>query len=206
MSLPDLLALIGPEITHVTPAANLPTIRLHGLLRAQTLAALAEEEPSAIRLRPAPRDLRLGPGLRARLTTQAPLLAGAGAAFLDAGLTLDAWAARLDGRVFFWPAGRGESFAESHGAPVATIRVRTEALWRLHGPRLWLSPINTGNAARRPAPRGDWIWVPAAEAARFPEMRRARGLVRGADRVAEVSLTADLSPAALAMVLAAPLP
>lgn len=206
MSLEAFLRLVGPELRHVTRVDNLPAIRAMGLLRPVTMADVAEVPPESLRMRPASREVRLDSSLKARLTTQAPLLAGQGQDFLDDGLKLSDWAARLDSRVFLWPEGRGEAFRASLGVPTATIRISAEKLYGLHGPRIDLSPINTGNATRKPARRGDWIFVPATEAESFPGLRKARGLVQGADKVVEVSLRADLSAASLSFVLAAPLP
>jgi hypothetical protein len=206
MSLEAFLRLVGPELRHVTRLDNMPAIRAMGLLRPVTMADVAEVPPESLRLRPSMQEVRLDSSLKARLTTQAPLLAGQGQDFLDGGLKLSDWAARLDSRVFLWPEGRGEAFRASLGVPTVTIRISAEKLYGLHGPRIDLSPINTGNATRKPAKRGDWIFVPATEADRFPGARQSRGLVQGPDRVVEVSLRADLSAASLSFVLAAPLP
>ncbi|MFN3971009.1 MAG: DUF7002 family protein [Gemmobacter sp.] len=206
MSLAAFLQLVGPELRHITRADNLPGIRALGILRPAKLGEIAEVSPAVFRLRPASHEVRLDGMLRARLTSQAQLLAGQGQDFLDDGLTLADWSDRLDARVFFWPEGRGEGFRASLGVPTATIRISSEKLYGLHGPRIDLSPLHTGKATGQPARRGDWAFVPAADSEIFPGIRKARGLVQGADRVVEVSLRADLTAASLSFVLAAPLP
>lgn len=204
MSEADFLALTGPVLWHLTPAANLPGIRVHGLLSPASLMALAEEDPAPLRLRPAPVRLRIGRE-RALLGDRAKLLEGAGAEFLD-GHTLESWAAQLDRRVFFWPDPRSEGLAADRLADQVAIAVDAARLFRVLGAMVDLAPINTGAAVIRPVRRGDWIYTPAAEAARLPRARVERGLVKTPDQAVEVSLRGDLTPPRLAMVLAAPLP
>jgi len=86
------------------------------------------------------------------------------------------------------------------------IAIDAARLYRAFSAEIDLAPINTGSALIRPAPRGDWIYVPATEAARFATARIERGLVKAPDRVVEVSLRGDLTLPRLSLVLAAPLP
>lgn len=205
MSEGAFLALTGPVLWHLTPAANLPCIRSHGILRPVTLCDLADEDPAVLRLRAAPVVLRIGRE-RARIGDQRALLAGQGHAFLD-GHSLESWGAQLDRRLFLWPgAERGEGEAPPPADGMVAVAVDAARLYRAFGAEIDLAPINTASALIRPAPRGDWIYVPAARADGFATARMARGLVKTPDRVVEVSLRGDLTLPRLSLVLAAPLP
>ena len=201
----SFLKLAGAELWHITPAENLPSIRTLGLLRPISMAALAEVNPRELRLRADSVKLNLD-GPRARLPNQQALLAGQGIDFLDPGMTLDQWAQVLEKRIFLWPAGQGKTFKESLGVPAATIRLKSETLLRMYGPNMDLSPIVSGMARLNPARRGEWMYVPASDAEKFPKNRQRLGIVKGDDTVAEVSLRTDLSSASLSWALAAPLP
>ncbi|MFN3644197.1 MAG: DUF7002 family protein [Gemmobacter sp.] len=181
---------VGGRLVHVTAAANLPRIRAEGLHPAADLARAAGIDPAAIRLRAAPVAL---PG--ALLNHQRPLRMGRRADFLDPGLTLDAWAALLDARVFLWPARRGAAFAASlRDRGAVALSLDPVRLFAALAPCLWLSPINSGDASRRPARRGPWLWLPAARLDDFPANRMRRALARRPDRVAEVSVTGHIAP------------
>jgi hypothetical protein len=201
----SFLKLAGPELWHITPVDNLPSIQKLGLLRPIKMAELAEVDPKELRLRADPVKLNLD-GPRARLPAQTALLAGQGLDFLDPGVTMDQWARVLEQRVFLWPAGQGKTFKESLGVPAATIRLKSETLLRMYGPNMDLSPIVSGNARLNPARRGEWMYVPASDAEKFPKNRQRLGIVKGDDTVAEVCLRTDLTAASLSWALAAPLP
>ena len=205
MSDADFLRLAGPELWHITPAENLPAIRTLGLLRPTSMAKLAEVDPKTLRLRAEPVRLNMD-GPRARLHAQHMLLAVTEKDFLEKGVTLADWAMVLEQRIFLWPAGQGQAFRESLGMPAATIRLKTETLFRLYGPFIDLAPISSGNVPASGDKRGDWMFVPAAQAHKFPTNRKDLGKSKKEDVVAEVSLRTDLSPASLSWALAAPLP
>ena len=198
MSRETFLALTGPQLVHVTAARNAPGLAALGLCRPATLARLAGRDPGGIALRRDPVTLHTPAGV-AVLNHQRPLLAGREQAFLD-GTDLAGWAAQLDGRVFFWPGRARTAFDASIGArePTLTLRIDAGGLFDAFADRLDLSPINSGSATRRPVRRGDWLYVPATEADRFADNRRLRGAVKGRDRLAEVSLRADIPPEWLA--------
>ncbi len=203
MSEEAFLALTGPVLWHLTPRFNLPGIAKHGILRAATLCALAEEEPEVLRLRADPVTLRIERE-RARVSHQRALLAGEGRDFLD-GHTLASWGAQLDRRVFLWP---GSELEGASGAEPGMVAIALDAarLYRAFAAEIDLAPINTASALIKPAMRGNWIYVPATEAARFPTARMARGAVKAPDRLVEVSLRGDLTLPRLSLVLAGPLP
>ena len=181
---------VGGRLIHVTAAANLPRIRAEGLRPAADLAAAAGTDPATIALRAAPVAL---PG--ALLNHQRPLAMGRGKPFLDPPLTLVDWAALLDARVFLWPARRGAAFAASLAdRDAAALTLDPARIFAALGDRLWLSPINSGDASRRPARRGPWLWVPAADHPTFAANRMRRGLAARPDRVAEVSVTGHIPP------------
>lgn len=194
----DFVALVGPVLHHVTAQANLPGITAQGILPAASLASQAGIRPDQITLR---RDRsRVG---QATLNHQRPLRAGASRAqdFLD-GHTLQSWAKQLDERVFFWPSTRGAAFTDSLDLPTAVLTLDARRFFDAFHDRIDLSPINTGSATRRPAPRGDWIYVPATDSAKaFRNNRRDRGHVKSTDSVTEVSVRGAVTAPALQGVL-----
>lgn len=202
MSEEAFLALTGPVLWHLTPRFNLPGILRHGILRAAKLCEMAEEDPAVLRLREAPVTLRLERE-RARISDQRALLAAEGRDFLD-GHTLASWGAQLDRRVFLWPGAEVEGAVPE--GDVVRIAVDAARLYRAFAAEIDLAPINTASALIRPSARGDWVYVPATAAERFPTARMERGLVKTQDRVVEVSLRGDLTLPRLSLVLAAPLP
>lgn len=189
--------LVGGTLRHVTLKTNLPGIRQNGLLRASTLIEAAQE----VSRPPCPRSEAYTfdfAGLSVTLNHQKPLLAGRKrvADFLD-GHCLESWAIGLDHRLFFWPGGRGADFFSSltDRGTVIALECDATAFFDLYAALLDLAPINTGSAMRSTSKRGDWIYVPVtASIDEFRKNRRARGLVKGRDRVVEVSLRCDISP------------
>lgn len=205
MSEAAFLALTGPVLWHVTPRVNLAGILRYGILRPVRLCEIADEDPAVLRLRSDPMVLRLERE-RARLSDRKALMSADPAAFLD-GHTLESWGAQMDRRLFLWPGNeRGEDGDPSADGDAVAIGVDAARLYRAFGHEIDLAPINTGAVLIKPALRGDWIYVPATEAGRFPQMRVKRGLVKRPDRVVEVSLRGDLTLPRLSLVLAQPLP
>ncbi|MDJ0822087.1 MAG: hypothetical protein QNJ09_09820 [Paracoccaceae bacterium] len=187
---------LGPRLAHVTAATNLPGIERHGLLPAAQLAQKAGGD-HGIALRDHRLHLR-GADVDARLNHQKPILRGLKAAnrIVD-GHDAESWAEQLDQRVFFWPETRGNRFRASIARDVAlhVLWFDTVALIERHSARLYLSPINSGNFTQggAHARRGDWLYVPLqAGMDAFRQNRRARGLVKSKDSVAEISLLGAL--------------
>lgn len=189
--------LVGGELRHVTLRTNLPGIRQNGLLRASTLIEKATDLNSL----PCPRSEAFTfkvAGTPATLNHQKPLLAGRAQVtdFLN-GHCLETWSQKLDQRLFFWPSDRGSDFASSltDRGQISILKCGAGALFDLYAPWLDLAPINTGSATRRPARRGDWIYVPvSASVNQFRENRLVKKLVTGRDSVIEVSLRCDIPP------------
>ncbi|MEM6941058.1 MAG: hypothetical protein AAF943_07095 [Pseudomonadota bacterium] len=194
-------SLVGGALFHITATGNAEGIARHGLRPAAVSARAVGVNPAAIALR-ADRRVITGSSGQTVLNHQRPLRMGARAHFLD-GHTLVSWARQLDERVFFWPAGRGKNFAASMPKDVVTYRLDAGRFYAVLCDQIDLSPINSGNAARRPARRGDWLYVPArAGVEAFRENRRQRGLKKGRDAVAEVSVRAAIPAAQLEPLLA----
>jgi hypothetical protein len=192
----DFTSLVGGEVIHITQPCNAEGIASTGLMSAADLARRAGLASGDIALR-RDRQVLSGPGWNAQLNHQNPLRMGMSADFLD-GHTLHSWAAQLDERVFFWPARKGAAFARSLGAEACVFRLEATGFFDMFADALFLCPINSGNATRRPARRGDWIYVPAtAGVSAFRENRRKRGLVQGPDSVVELSLICPLPADAL---------
>ncbi|MEO0612833.1 MAG: hypothetical protein AAFY83_05935 [Pseudomonadota bacterium] len=200
MNAEDFKALVGTHLLHITLAENRPGIEHQGLLRPASLARLAGRNPDDLLLRKNPVKLS-GEIMTATLNHQRPLRAGAqrDGDFLD-NHDLRSWAAQLDERVFLWPQREGKAFQNSlkdRGAH-HVFSLDAERLFETFFHAMDIAPINTGNATRHPAKRGDWIYTPvSASAETFRNKRRTRGLIRGKDRVVEVSIRADIPVAAL---------
>ncbi|MEM6325004.1 MAG: hypothetical protein AAF748_15050 [Pseudomonadota bacterium] len=185
-------AHVGPVLIHRTRAENRAAIAALGLMPAAQLAQRAGMAPEALVLRPERMRLQIG-AHRALLTHQRPLLAGRGD-FLDAH-TPKSWALQLDRRLFFWPTRRGAAFGASLDGAVVTLPLDARRFFAAFAPDIDLSPINSGNATRRPARRGDWLYVPVSAGwDAFAENRRARGLVASRDRIGEVSIRRAIPP------------
>ena len=198
----EFVGLIGERLLHVTLTENLPGINAYGLLRPSSLVRMAGVEHGELTLREDRMQLKLDKHT-ARLNNQVALRMGSNsaAAFLD-GHSMESWSTQLDARIFFWPEREGAAFAESHGDhPTSTVSIDARRFFQHLAAHADLAPINTGAARRKPARRGDWIYVPAtASTEEFRMNRVRRGLKKTADTVSEVSVRADI-PAKLLMAM-----
>jgi hypothetical protein len=148
---------------HWADPVNLPSIRQHGLLsteRLTTLAGLSGAERADMLSRYRPKQVELPNGVIIRDQTPMPpaLLAKA----LSPGVSPCDWYRLLNGFVFLWGSfERAErhrvAFARS---PQVLLVFDAALLLRELGDRILLSPINSGNARRRPAPRSPRLFVP----------------------------------------------
>jgi hypothetical protein len=200
----DFAGLVGDTIVHATYAVNLPSITTLGLMPPAMLAARAGVDTATLIRRTTPPRFVID-GRTVRLNDQRQLEKGRNQPFLD-GHTLDSWSAQLDARVFFLPGREADAtpFVRSLGPDAQLIRLDSRRFFAAFAPDLWLSPINSGNADRRAALRGDWIYVPvSASVVDFRRNRMRRGLKSTADSVAEISIRHPIPPDLLAQLTAA---
>ncbi len=141
----------------------MPSIRRHGLLSTERLMRLAL--PEAAELQSAlgqhrPTNLILSTGVIIR--DQSPMPPRSLASTLPRGMTPPDWYRFLNGFVFLWA---NQERLDRH---LLAFRKRPQALLIIDAPRLieergddlLLSPINSGNAMRRAAPRSYDLFVP----------------------------------------------
>lgn len=193
------IKLCGSSVFHVTAAQNASNIRARGLMPAAALATIAGVDPERIALRNERRTI-VG---TTTLNHQKPLRMGRGkeSTFLE-GHSLKSWAMQLDCRVFFAPHKKLDALQGSFDVETTTFEIDSGTLFDALKEHVWLSPINSGNADRRPVLRGDWIYAPATAAPdAFRRNRVNRGLVKKADRVQEISLTCAIGPQLLKSML-----
>ena len=195
MTADEFVVLVGEQISHVTLKENLPGIGAHGLLRPNTLARMSKTPYSALVLREERKLLRLA-GHTARLNNQMALRFGikSAATFLD-GHTMESWSGQLDNRIFFWAGRDGAAFEQSHDDhPTWKFTFDTRRFFEKLGPHIDLAPINTGAARRKPARRGDWIYVAATRPVEDFRLNRVRlGLTKSPDKVSEISVRTDVT-------------
>ncbi|MEL7164414.1 MAG: hypothetical protein AAGL96_02995 [Pseudomonadota bacterium] len=206
----DAVAHLGPRLAHVTAAENVPHIRAHGLWPAAEVARRAGIDPATILLR---RDrLKVG---QARLNHQRPFLAGINAArvrLVDHGV--EAWAAQLDERVYFFPARKRDAFHGSFELATDVLWLDTAGLLAAAFDRIDLCALNSGSfrqiptdPARTSYDRDLSIYRPLAEGiSAFRSHRRDTGRKKGLDDVKEVSLRGGLDPDTLAGLICGPPP
>ena len=150
------------RIYHLAEAANLPSIRRHGLLSTTVLldrAGLRGEQRNRfewcqrLEHRKLPNDVYV--------RDQRPLPEEALRKCLF-GMTPSQWYALINSKVFFWfdvdRLNRQRAACEPR--PQVVLEVDTMRLVARHAARIALSRINTGNARRRPARRGRCTFVP----------------------------------------------
>ena len=151
---------------HWAEPSNLPSIRRHGLLSTERLVELSNLpsiKREQILSQHRPNQLVLPDGIIIRDQTPMPpaLLTKA----LPKGISPSDWYRFLNRFVFLW--GDRER-AERHrrafnGRPQALLVFDAVLLLAERKDRVLLSPINSGNARRRPAPRSLRLFVPYQE-------------------------------------------
>ena len=150
------------HIYHLADEANWASIQRLGLLsasRLMDLAGLPAAQREGIECAQRRASITLPTG--AVLRDQVPMPPAALARCLI-GMTPAEWYVIVNSKVFFWfDPGRLDRQRRAGGAsPRAVVMtVDAERLLAVHGTRAALSAINTGNARRKPAPRGRQSFV-----------------------------------------------
>ena len=167
-----------PTLYHLAEADNWPRIERDGLLSASRLmdrAGLDGAARAAMERAQRPARTVLPDGCVLR--DQKPMAPDALACAL-VGMSPAEWYAALNACVFFWPAP--ERLRRQARALSATMQMVLifdgAALLAAHGPRAFVTAINTGNARRRPALRGRSSFVPYEAWRREGWSREAAGL------------------------------
>jgi hypothetical protein len=145
------------HLYHLAEADNLDSILKHGLLsteRLLELAGLTDQDRADVMRRHRATNVRLPSG--ALIRDQAPMPPSALASALDDGMEPGDWYALLNSHVFLWPEKeRLERQRKACGGrPQFVLTFHAEALLERFGAYASVSPINSGNARRKPARRG----------------------------------------------------
>ena len=153
---------LPPFVYHLAEAENWPSIRQHGLLSTRRLLDRfgmcgVLREVLERRHRPARTILPSGTVIR----DQRPMPPRALERCL-VGLAAAEWYALLNGKVFFWfdPERLNRQRRACSGFPQVVLTIDSERLLRHYADRAALTPINSGNARRKPAPRSTATFVP----------------------------------------------
>ncbi|MBW4614097.1 MAG: hypothetical protein KME21_12635 [Desmonostoc vinosum HA7617-LM4] len=179
MKLPD-------RVYHLAEAANWPSIQHHGLFCASKLldlAGLTGAERERLERRQRLEHTELPNGVQIR--DQRPMLPAALESCL-VDLTPAEWYALINTRVFFWldPDRLNRQRAACEPRPQVVLVIDTAKLVSIYSQQIAVTPINTGNARRRPARRGTatfvpyptWVesgWTSEAKALGTPERKRS---------------------------------
>jgi hypothetical protein len=172
-------------VFHLAEAANWISIQRLGLLSTSALLDLAgiqgkERDRFEGQHRPAHTELPNGVQIR----DQKPMFPLALTRSLI-GMIPEEWYRLLNSKVFFWldPARVDRQRKACEPRPQVVLVVDTQKLLAQYDQKVTLSPINTGNARRRPALRGRGTFVPygvwmesawSSEAAGLHRRARAR--------------------------------
>ncbi len=153
---------LPPVIYHLAEAVNWPSIERSGLLSTRALlemAGLSDEERRDIEQRHRNEPVILPNG--AMIRDQKPMPPSALERCLH-GMTPAQWYTLLNSKVFFWlDIDRLNRMRRASGEQAQVVMIiDTERLLAHHSERVALTPINTGNARRRPAQRGLQTFVP----------------------------------------------
>ena len=151
------------RLYHLAEADNLASILEHGLMsteRLLNLVRIREPERTTVLRSYRPDCVHLSESIVIR--DQRPMPPAALARALEDGLEPADWYALLNGHVFLWPdRERMERQRRACGnRPQALITFDGAALLERFGAEAFVSPINSGNARRKPAQRGRDSLVP----------------------------------------------
>jgi hypothetical protein len=154
------------RLYHLAEADNLASILEHGLMSTERLVRLAGiSEPAGTVLLHThrPDNVRLSVGMVIR--DQRPMPPAPLARALEDGLEPADWYELLNGFVFLWPdRERMERQRRACGSrPQVVLTFDGAALIERFQADAFVSPINSGNARRKAAPRGRDTFVPYTE-------------------------------------------
>ncbi|QJW93935.1 DUF7002 family protein [Frigoriglobus tundricola] len=174
------------HVYHMAEATNWASIQATGLLPASRLieiAGVTGEERRRLEREQRPEHTALPNGVRIR--DQKPMPADALRVCL-VGVTPAEWYALVNARVFFWldPERLNRQRAACGPRPQVVLTLDAVALAEAYRESAAVTPINTGNARRKPAMRGAATFIPyptwlgsawASEAAALGIPERSRG-------------------------------
>jgi hypothetical protein len=148
---------------HIAEPANLASIRRHGLLSTEQLMKLAGVRKADLNLalgRHRPDQVILPNGVIIR--DQSPMPPRSLAPALPQGMEPNDWYKFLNGFVFLWASQKrvDRHLSAFRGRKQALLVFDAARLLDMMGDQLLLSPINSGNAMRRAAPRSHDLFVP----------------------------------------------
>jgi hypothetical protein len=151
------------RLYHLAEAENLASILEHGLMSTEGLLAMlgiSEPRRAALLCNHRPDSVRLSESVLIR--DQRPMPPTALAPALEDGLEPADWYALLNGHVFLWPdRERMDRQRQACGdRPQVVLMFDGAALLDHFGSEAFLSPINSGNARRKPARRARDTLVP----------------------------------------------
>jgi len=149
---------------HMAEATNWPAIQRDGLHSASTLleaAGILGQNQECQERQQRLTHTVLPDGVQLR--DQRPMPPEALATCLI-GISPTEWYAFINAHIFFWldPARLNRHRAACEPRPQVVLTVDAGRLLAAYGERIALTPINTGNARRRPARRGKATFVPYA--------------------------------------------
>src|SRR5215470_15728122 len=153
---------IRPFVYHLAEAENWPSIQRDGLFSTCALverAGMSGSSRAVIEREHRPKRTILSNGLVIR--DQKPMPPAALERCL-VGLTSTQWYHLLNSKVFFWlDIERLNRQRRACGSfPQVVLKIATDRLLDRHAAQAALTPINTGNARRKPALRGAATFVP----------------------------------------------
>ena len=153
------------RVYHLAEAANWASIQLSGLLSAgELLASTGIDARERARLNRTQRLVHTTLTSGVQIRDQCPMPPGALRRCL-CGMSPEDWYATVNSYVFFWidPARLSRQRAACGSRSQVVMVVETASLLEAHAGRVHVTPINTGNARRRPARRGAATFVPLVE-------------------------------------------
>jgi hypothetical protein len=169
---------IRPFVYHLAEAENWPSIQRNGLFSTYVLlkrAGMSGSSRAVIAQEHRPKRTILSNGLVIR--DQRPMPPAALQRCL-VGLTAAQWYRLLNSKVFFWcDIDRLNRQRRACGNfPQVVLKITTDRLLNRYAAQAAVTPINTGNARRKPALRGTGTFVPYGDWADTAWLSEAQAL------------------------------